>query len=167
MSTLTPSRLASPDQAGGFPARAYARFAAAAAGLQSPFLLLVRLYWGWQFTLTGWGKLHNLAKVTEFFASLGIPFPGINAPFVASLECAGGILLILGLAGRPVALLLAGNMLVAYLTADREALAAILSDPGKFYGAAPFTFLLAAVIVLVYGAGALSLDRLLAGRREK
>jgi putative oxidoreductase len=167
MLTVTNSRLAGTDKDCGFPARAYARFAAAAAGLQSPFLLLVRLYWGWQFTLTGWGKLHNLAKVTEFFASLGIPFPGINAPFVASLECAGGILLILGLAGRPVALLLAGNMLVAYLTADREALAAILSDPGKFYGAAPFTFLFAAIIVLIYGAGALSLDRLLAGRGKE
>jgi putative oxidoreductase len=167
MLILTNSRLAGTDKDCGFPARAYARFAAAAAGLQSPFLLLVRLYWGWQFTLTGWGKLHNLAKVTEFFASLGIPFPGINAPFVASLECAGGILLILGLAGRPVALLLAGNMLVAYLTADREALAAILSDPGKFYGAAPFTFLFAAIIVLIYGAGALSLDRLLAGPENK
>ena len=167
MLTGTNSRLAGTDKDCGFPARAYARFAAAAAGLQSPFLLLVRLYWGWQFTLTGWGKLHNLAKVTEFFASLGIPFPGINAPFVASLECAGGILLILGLAGRPVALLLAGNMLVAYLTADREALAAILSDPGKFYGAAPFTFLFAAIIVLIYGAGALSLDRLLAGRGKE
>ena len=167
MLTVTNSRLAGTDKDCGFPARAYARFAAAAAGLQSPFLLLVRLYWGWQFTLTGWGKLHNLAKVTEFFASLGIPFPGINAHFVASLECAGGILLILGLAGRPVALLLAGNMLVAYLTADREALAAILSDPGKFYGAAPFTFLFAAIIVLIYGAGALSLDRLLAGRGKE
>jgi len=165
--TLTNSRLAGTDKPCGFPAQAYAWFTAAAAGLQSPFLLLVRLYWGWQFTLTGWGKLHNLAKVTEFFASLGIPFPGINAPFVASLEFAGGILLILGLAGRPVALLLAGNMLVAYLTADREALAAILSDPGKFYGAAPFTFLFAAIIILVYGAGALSLDRLLAGRGQK
>jgi len=167
MLTVTNSRLAGTDKACGFPARVYARFAAAAAALQSPFLLLVRLYWGWQFTLTGWGKLHNLAKVTEFFASLGIPFPGINAHFVASLECAGGILLILGLAGRPVALLLAGNMLVAYLTADREALAAILSDPGKFYGAAPFTFLFAAIIVLIYGAGALSLDRLLAGRGKE
>ena len=167
MLTVTNSRLAGTDKDCGFPARAYARFAAAAAGLQSPFLLLVRLYWGWQFTLTGWGKLHNLAKVTEFFASLGIPFPGINAHFVASLECAGGILLILGLAGLPVALLLAGNMLVAYLTADRESLAAILSDPGKFYGAAPFTFLFAAIIVLIYGAGALSLDRLLAGRGKE
>ena len=134
---------------------------AAAVMLQPLFLLGVRLYWGWQFTVTGWGKLHNLAKVTGFFASLGIPFPGLNAPFVAGLECAGGILLILGLASRPIALLLTLNMLVAYLTADRAALFAVFSDPGKFYGAAPYTFLFACVIVLLFGPGPLSLDRLL------
>ena len=30
-------------------------------------------------------ELHNLPKVTAFFASLGIPLPGLNAPFVAVL----------------------------------------------------------------------------------
>jgi putative oxidoreductase len=141
--------------------RACGLFDAAAARLQTPLLLLVRLYWGWQFAGTGWGKLHNLAKVTGFFASLGIPFPGLNAAFVGSLECAGGVLLILGLGSRPIALLLAGNMLVAYLTADREALAAVFSDPGKFYGAAPYTFLFAAVLILAFGPGAIALDHLL------
>ena len=78
----------------------YARFSAAASQLQSPLLLAVRLYWGWQFAKTGWGKLHNLAKITEFFASLNIPFPAFNAHFCAGLEFVGGILLILGLGTR-------------------------------------------------------------------
>ena len=138
---------------------------AATVWLQSIFLLLVRLYWGWQFAQTGWGKLHSLAKVTAYFASLGIPLPGLNAPFVAGLEFAGGLLLILGLASRPIALLLVGDMLVAYLTADREALLSILSDPGKFYGAAPYTFLFAAVLVLLFGPGKIALDRLFSGGR--
>jgi putative oxidoreductase len=137
---------------------------AAAVRLQSVFLLGVRLYWGWQFVQTGWGKLHNLAKVTAFFASLGIPLPGLNAPFVATLEFVGGLLLILGLGSRPIALLLTGNMLVAYLTADREALFAFFSDPGKFYAAAPYTFLFAVIIVLLFGPGPFSLDRLLKKR---
>jgi putative oxidoreductase len=141
--------------------RGCAKCAAIAVWLQSVFLLAVRLYWGWQFAVTGWGKLHNLAKVTAYFASLGIPFPGLNAPFVAALEFAGGLLLVLGLASRPIALLLAGDMVVAYLTADREALLAVFSDPGKFYGAAPYTFLLATVIVLLFGPGPFSLDRLI------
>jgi putative oxidoreductase len=121
--------------------------------LQSPFLLAVRLYWGWQFTQTGWGKLHNIAKITAFFTSLNIPFPAFNAHFIAGLEFFGGILLILGLGTRLVGLLMAANMFVAYWTADREALGSIFSDPGKFYAADPFTFLLASLIVLIFGAG--------------
>ena len=33
------------------------------SSLQSPFLLAVRLYWGWQFLQTGWGKLNDIGKV--------------------------------------------------------------------------------------------------------
>lgn len=137
---------------------------AAAPWLQSLFLLVVRLYWGWQFAGTGWGKLHHLAKVTEYFASLGIPLPGLNAPFVSVLELGGGLLLILGLASRPIALLLTVDMFMAYLTADRAALFSFFSNPDKFYAAAPYTFLFASVIVLLFGAGAVSLDRLLLKR---
>ena len=142
----------------------YMRVAALFSYLQSPFLLAVRLYWGWQFAQTGWGKLHNLAKITDFFASLNIPFPAMTAHFVASLEFVGGILLILGLGSRAIGLLLSINMFVAYVTADREALTAVFSDPGKFYIADPFTFLFASVIVLIFGAGLFSVDTLLAKR---
>ena len=58
----------------------YLLLVTAASSLQSPFLLLVRLYWGFQMMQTGWGKLHNLAKVTDFFISLGIPLPGLTTP---------------------------------------------------------------------------------------
>jgi len=53
-------------------------------------------------------------------------------------------------------------MLVAYATADKEALLAITSDPDQFLGAAPFLFLLASLLVLAFGPGKLSLDHLLA-----
>jgi len=122
----------------------------------------VRLYWGWQFMQTGWGKLHNLAQVTQFFTSLGIPAPGPTAFFVGCVEFFGGLLLILGLASRLTGLVLAGNMFVAYFTADREALFSIVSNPGKFYGADPYTFLFAAVLILILGPGWVSLDTFLA-----
>ncbi len=118
----------------------YALAVSAASSLQSPFLLLVRLYWGWQFAQTGWGKMHDLAKITNFFASLHIPFPGANAHFVSGLEFFGGLLLIAGLGSRFISLLLAGNMMVAYWTADHEALVSVFSDPGKFYNADPLHF---------------------------
>lgn len=135
--------------------------------LRSPFLLAVRLYWGWQFAQTGWGKLHNIGKITGFFASLNIPFPAFNAHFIAGLEFFGGILLILGLGTRLIGLLMAGNMLVAYWTADREALASIFSDPGKFYVADPYTFLFASLMVLIFGAGLVSLDYMIAKRMKE
>jgi putative oxidoreductase len=144
----------------------YKRFTYLTSSLQSPLLLLVRLYWGWQLIQTGWGKLHNIPKITEFFVSLNIPFPAANAHFIAGLEFFGGILLIVGFGTRIVGLLMAGNMLVAYWTADREALSSIFSDPGKFYGADPYTFLFASVLVLVFGAGLISLDMLFTNRYE-
>ena len=142
----------------------YAEVSGMLSHLQSPFLLAVRLYWGWQFAQTGWGKLHSIVKITAFFTSLAIPFPAFNAHFIAGLEFFGGILLILGLGTRFVGFLMAANMLVAYWTADREALTSIFSDPGKFYVADPFTFLFASSIVLIFGAGYLSFDHMVAKR---
>ena len=139
-------------------------FARAASSLQSPFLLAVRLYWGWQFTQTGWGKLHRLSGVTGYFAQLGLPLPHATAVFIALLEFVGGILLILGLASRLIALPLAFDMLVAYIVADREALAAFFSDPGKFSAAAPFTFLFASLLILIFGPGRFALDTLIERR---
>jgi putative oxidoreductase len=142
----------------------YAQFATLDSYLQSPFLFLVRLYWGWQFAQAGWGKLHHLDKITDFFTNFRIPFPPASAHFIAGLEFVGGILLVLGLGSRLIALLLTFNMLVAYWTADREALFSIFSDPGKFYTADPYTFLFASALILIFGAGLFSVDALLANR---
>ncbi len=129
--------------------------------LQSPFLLFVRLYWGVQLVQSGWGKLHHLSNVTEFFSSLGLPAPAVMAVAIACLEFFGGIMLALGLLTRPVALVLTINLIMAYVTADREALFSIFSDPDKFYAAAPYTFLIASLIVLLFGGGKITLDNLL------
>jgi putative oxidoreductase len=128
---------------------------------QTPFLLFVRLYWGWQLVESGWGKLHNLEKVTEFFTSLGLPMPGTTAVFISSLEFFGGILLALGLFSRLISLMLTVNLITAYITADREALFSIFSDPDKFYAAAPYTFLFASLLILIFGAGKVSADTFL------
>src|ERR1700689_1348241 len=145
----------------------YLRLAAAASTLGSPMLLAVRLYWGFQFAQTGWGKLHHIEKIAGFFASLNIPFPGFTAHFIAGLELIGGILLILGLGSRIIGFLLAGNMFVAYWTADHEALASIFSDPGKFYVADPYTFLFASLMVLIFGPGLFGMDALIAKRLKE
>jgi putative oxidoreductase len=142
----------------------YAVFVRAASALDSPFLLIVRLYWGWQFMQTGWGKIGDLGKVTNFFTTLGIPAPAFNAYFISGLEFAGGILLAIGLGSRMIAFLLAADMAVAYIVADHEALLSFFSDPDKFYAGAPFTFLAAALIILIFGPGKIALDTLIAKR---
>ena len=133
--------------------------------LQSPLLFLIRLWWGLSFAQTGWGKLMHLEKTTNFFASLNLPAPKLNAIAAGTTECLGGVLLLLGLFSRIVSPALIGVMLVAYATADREALGSIISDTDKFTGAAPFLFLFAALIVFVFGPGTWSLDALM--RKKK
>ena len=142
----------------------YCRIASGLFSLQSPMLLAMRLYWGFQFAQTGWGKLHNLAKITGFFARLNIPAPSFAAPVISLLEFVGGILLMLGLFSRPIAFLLACNMFIAYWTADHEALTSVFSDPGKFYAADPYTFLFVSLMVLIFGAGFFAADTLIAKR---
>jgi putative oxidoreductase len=126
--------------------------------LQSPFLLIVRLYWGWQLAQSGWGKLHNLSNVGEYFATLGLPMPAQMAAFIACVEFFGGIFLALGLASRITALVLTVNVTMAYVIGDREALLSFFSDPDKFTAAAPFVFLTVSLIVLIFGAGRISTD---------
>src|SRR2546423_8229798 len=86
--------------------------------LQSPFLLAVRLYWGWQLVQSGWGKLHHLSNVTQFFATLGLPMPGQMAVFISCVEFFGGIFLRLGRLSRPPALGLPVKLIMPYVTAD-------------------------------------------------
>ncbi len=133
----------------------------AASSLQPIFLLAIRLYWGWQFFMAGKGKLGDIDKVAGFFHSLGIPHPTLNAYLAGSAECFCGLFLLLGFASRLATLPLIFTMIIAYVTAENEALRSIFSDPDKFTAATPFLFLLAVVIVLLFGPGPISVDGLL------
>ena len=144
--------------------------------LQCPVLLLLRLGFGYQFMLTGWGKLSNIEKPTQFFTELGIPMPRLNAYMAGTTEFVGGLFLILGLASRLVSIPLTFVMLVAYATAHRPSLVAIFSptpDPKtqqidalterirNAFDQAPFPFLCAALVILAFGPGRASLDHLI------
>jgi putative oxidoreductase len=138
--------------------RLYDLFGQALSSLQSPFLAAVRVYWGWQIAQNGWGKLHNLGNVTQFFGSLGLPAPGATATFVASFEFAGGILLAVGLLSRIAALGLVIDMTTAYIVADRQAFLSFFSDPNKFAAADPFVFFFVGLLILILGPGKISVD---------
>src|SRR5262245_42819849 len=125
--------------------------------------LLTRLVMGQAFFLTGRGKLANLAGVVEYFTTLGIPMPGLNAAFVARLEFYGGIALIAGLFTRLVAAGLLSTMAVALATADRQEFLDALRMSGEkgLPDIVPFVYLLFLLWLVVMGPGPLSLDALL------
>jgi putative oxidoreductase len=146
--------------------RAYDGFASMMDRLQSPLLLAIRLYWGWQFAQDGWGKLTHLDKVTEFFTSLNLPAPHMTALMVALVEFGGGLLFAFGIASRLTSLVLFVNMTMAYLSVpdDRVNFSHIFSKPEDFYGASPYTYWFAALLILILGPGLFAIDTLLRRR---
>jgi len=123
---------------------------------------LARLTVGYEFMTTGWGKLHNLEKVTEFFTSLSIPAPAFHATFVSCIEFGCGVLILLGLLTRVAALPLIGTMVVALLTA----LAPDIEGFSGLVGTVEFTYIALLVWLAVRGAGPVSIDHLITRERS-
>jgi putative oxidoreductase len=123
-------------------------------------LTAARLALGWVFVQSGWGKLHNLPQVVDYFTSLGFPAPNFQAPFVAGVELVGGVFLLGGLFTRVVSVPLAMTMVVALLTAKR----ADIASAGDLYGTLEFLYLLGFGTLAAFGAGLLSLDEILVRR---
>jgi putative oxidoreductase len=117
---------------------------------------LARLTVGVVFVGTGWGKLHSLPDVTDFFTSLHIPAPGFHARLVACTEFVGGLLMLLGLGTRLVALPLAFTMVIALVTALRPKIDGLQS----LVGLEEWTYLVLFLWLAMAGAGRLSLDAL-------
>jgi putative oxidoreductase len=128
--------------------------------LQTPLLLIIRLYWGYEFAATGFGKLAALDQITVYFQSLGIPFPYFNALLTGCVELVCGALLVLGLFTRVAAIPLIVVTTVAYLTAESVPLMTLIHqrDPSAFFAATPFLFLYASVILFCFGPGKASCD---------
>ncbi len=118
-------------------------------------LLLARLTVGLVFVNSGWGKLHNLPKVIEFFQSLGIPGAEYQAPFVAGMELVGGILLLLGLGTRLVSIPLAFIMVIAIATAKQGD----ITEWMDILGFSECLYIILLLVLLFQGAGMASLDR--------
>jgi putative oxidoreductase len=120
--------------------------------------LIGRLAVGLVFMSTGWGKVHNLEKVTHFFQELGIPAASIQAPFVSYLELVGGTCVVLGLATRLFSVPLLFSMIVAILTAKRADLHGLFD----LVGFDEFTYLSILAMLVILGPGKVSLDTLVA-----
>jgi putative oxidoreductase len=122
--------------------------------------LLGRLAVGLLFLSTGWGKVHDIEKVTHFFETLGIPAPGFHAVLVGYSELICGALLVVGLFTRLATVPLAVSMVVAILTAKRPDLHNLFD----LVGFDEFTYLCVLIMIAILGPGSVALDPLLARR---
>ena len=139
----------------------YEMLIAGASSLKSPFLLGVRLYSGWQMFVAGSAHLADVPAMVERFQEWGVPLPTFNVYLSGLTEIVCGLLLLVGFASRLISIPLIVNFCVAYLTASREVLLNVFSDPDAFVSDAAFLFLLASLIVFIFGPGALSVDALI------
>ena len=119
--------------------------------------LLMRLFLGYFFMETGWGKIHNLDAFAHRFAGWGIPDPAFNAALSAYTEFIGGALTIAGLFMRLVSIPMIINMAVAVLSVkikDAHGLNDFAELDEPLYALGYFWLMMS-------GAGAVSLDYLL------
>jgi putative oxidoreductase len=123
---------------------------------------VARLTLGWVFLQSGWGKLHNLQKAIDYFASLGIPAPQIQAPFAAFMEFACGALLLAGLMTRLASLPLIIIMIVAIVTAKKGE----IHELSDLFGVSEYLYIALLLWLGAYGAGPISLDRLFPKRLD-
>jgi putative oxidoreductase len=119
---------------------------------------LARLTVGLVFLQSGWGKLHDLEKVTGYFTELGLAAPAFQARLASTTEFVCGGLLLVGLATRFAAVPLIIVMCVAVRTALWEQVDGVAS----LVGLLEFSYIVLLVWLGTNGAGPLSLDRLIA-----
>jgi putative oxidoreductase len=132
--------------------------------LTTTALTILRVIVGFLFAAHGWQKFNEftIAGTQASFTKMGIPAAEAAAPIVATLELVGGVALILGVLAKVFAALLALDMLGALFLVHAPA--------GVFAANGGYELVLllaaAALAVALAGAGRLSVDRVLFGRRS-
>jgi putative oxidoreductase len=151
----------------------YTRFAKFAGTLQSPLMLLIRIYIGYQCAISGLAHLNHFDATVKQFQEWKIPAPHLSVAVSASTELVGGTLLLLGVASRLICIPLIINFLFAMIQTDlaypgsRTALQHIWNNQDIILKDTAFPFFAAAVFVLVYGPGWFSVDGLIKLLRRK
>lgn len=126
-------------------------------------LLALRLFLG-AFLIYGvWDNITSAARMAEFeqfLSAIHCPLPAVAAPVSVWTQFIVGLLLMPGLWTRWAGLLLAANFVVAVVL-----LARVGQDFRELFPPAILIFV--GLCLATGGAGALSLDKLLKGRRHR
>lgn len=121
---------------------------------------LLRLMLGALFLVHGAQAIFvsGLGPFTAQFRGWGVPLPLLSAPLVATLELAGGALLVLGLGTRPVAGALALVLGGAVYFAHRGQTLSGSAGAGLPDGVLPLVLLVVALALVLGGPGRPSVD---------
>ena len=120
-------------------------------------LLLFRLVLAYGFYGPAMMKLGNISGIADWFESMGMPFPTLNAYLATYTEVAGFVLLFLGLATRIIAV----PLMIVMLVAIQSVHWANGFEAGNNGFEIPLYYLLMLFSLFVYGPGKMSVDHLL------
>lgn len=141
-----------------FVARFYSWVIRIGSGLQSLFLLLLRIMWGQQFFMIGLAKILRHKEVALYFTSIGLPHPEFHTYFIGFLEIVGGACLVLGFASRlasiPLIFIMFGALIAHHVLDGYR----FIENPFLLAHSGPFPFLLTSLIVFIFGPGRISID---------
>ena len=117
-------------------------------------LLMIRLVLAYGFYVPAKMKWSDIDSIIDWFRSMGMPAPALNAYLAASTEAAGVVLLVLGLGTRIIAVPLMVVMLVAIKTVHWSN----GFEAGNNGYEIPLYYLIMLGVLFVYGPGRLSVD---------
>ncbi|MFA5619226.1 MAG: DoxX family protein [Weeksellaceae bacterium] len=123
-------------------------------------LFLFRLFLGFRIVYGMWNTIFDSDKLAQFAAYLSIfkiPSPNVMAPISVSAQIICGIMLILGLETRFVALLMIINFAVALFTVDIHSSIEIMTPT--------LSMLFGSILLFFEGPGKFSLDGILKKRK--
>jgi putative oxidoreductase len=126
-------------------------------------LLMIRLVLAYGFYVPAKMKWSDINSIIDWFRSMGMPAPALNAYLAASTEAAGVVLLVLGLGTRIIAVPLMVVMLVAIKTVHWGN----GFEAGNNGYEIPLYYLIMLGVLFVYGPGRLSVDGVIGRRSTK
>ncbi len=121
-------------------------------------LLILRVVFGLFFAVHGWGKLSSgIAGTENWFGSIGMKWPRIQARMAAGTEILAGIALAIGLLTPIAAAGMVGVMIVATWVAHRKSGFFIYNNGWEY----TVSIAVVAIAIGISGPGRFSVDRAL------